>query len=490
MWWRIVRNNYFLLLFIFLVTVGVRWPSLHRPLGYDGYVTAHTLLTLQAWQQEGPLIAPLYTLSGEANRGINNLGGIPDEQGRYYYVSYPPFVFLLPFVVFHVLHIVASPFALQFLNLVLHFSCALGIFLLLCQVYRKNPQRKVIALAGSVFYIVLPANLWFHSAIYFADVAAQPFFIFGIFFLYQLVSEQKSRWWWYLLLFLDVFLMAYTEWIGVLFSIIGVAWLLFIEKWNTRTLFLICLLLGAVICAISITLWHYSYIAGFSVLRQELLEKYTYRSGYGALDVKVIQNVFYFYYRYYLTAIILLISLGVLWIRNRKEWRQLFTPGMASLFYLSAGPVSIHILIFLNFNSNHSFSTLKSSVFLSLLFSTLFAALFATRRWLRTVVLSGVLLLGVYQYIYQYPPAPEQNPYQALGMYIHSLALPEDVVAICSYPGGFIEPQIVWYAQRNIQSCDNLEEVRQFLIRVGKRQAVVFTVNKEKKVIRKDRILL
>lgn len=485
MWWRILHNNYYLLLFLFLVSIGVRWTTIHRSLDYNSYVTAHALLTVRIWQYDSPAIMhfnPVYTLPGEANRGINNLGGIHDREGRYYYVSYPPFAFIFPFAIFHIGKIPADVLSLHWFNIILHGFSALGIYMVIAQLYGKKKGKCLPALAGSMLYLLAPANLWFHSAIYFVDVAAQPFFIFGIFLFYRSVYTKTLTPVLGLLLFLDIFIMTYTEWIGVLFVLVGVLYLLIFTKQWKRTVILVSLLSSAASLALCLTIWQYTQIAGFPALGQELLAKFAFRNGFSTLNWKLLENTAYFYYRYYLTIIILLFLFLILWFRKIGKTIRFFSTKEISLCFFSAAPVALHTILFLNFSSNHSFSTVKSSVFFSLIFGILFRRLFFTGRLIRASILTALLVVCSMQYRFQYPTAEGKNPYRDLGMYIRSTARPDEWVAVCSYPGGFIEPQVLWYAQRNIKSCADADDAGQ--------SGIVFTVNERREVVHVERLSL
>ena len=66
---------------------------------YHEWITAHTLLTCQIWEENGGPSAynfnPVYTYPGEGNGHRDVLGGVAAKNGDVYYVSYPPFTFYL-----------------------------------------------------------------------------------------------------------------------------------------------------------------------------------------------------------------------------------------------------------------------------------------------------------------------------------------------------------------------------------------------------------
>jgi len=136
-------NIKFLSIFLlfFVLSIAVRLPNLNRPLSkHHEFCTAITLIPLQNWVDNGAATyhySPSITFEGAANHHIENLTAYPVEaDGRFYYLSHPPFAYLLPYFTFKIFGIYPTPLALQVFNLFFHFLSSLLIYhivVLLCK---------------------------------------------------------------------------------------------------------------------------------------------------------------------------------------------------------------------------------------------------------------------------------------------------------------------------------------------------------------------
>ena len=124
--WTNTSRSIAILLLLFAFSVFARAPKLNGYLGWHHqWLSAHTLLTLTIWDENGIAnhnFNPVYTFGNPRDKHIQSLtSGIPDEKGDYYYVSYPPFSFLLAYFCLSVVQAPISPYSIYALNLLLHF---------------------------------------------------------------------------------------------------------------------------------------------------------------------------------------------------------------------------------------------------------------------------------------------------------------------------------------------------------------------------------
>ncbi|MBK9190197.1 MAG: hypothetical protein IPM77_01175 [Crocinitomicaceae bacterium] len=87
---------------LFFISVSIRQENFSVPLSrHHEWITAHTLITCEIWEKNGGPSAyhfsPVYTYPGEGNIRRKMLGGVVDDKGEVYYVSYPPFSFLFAY---------------------------------------------------------------------------------------------------------------------------------------------------------------------------------------------------------------------------------------------------------------------------------------------------------------------------------------------------------------------------------------------------------
>ena len=282
------RNSlWFFLLCLFLLSVAIRAPHINRPLSTNyEWVTAHTLVTLQIWSEEGIVhhrFAPIYTFNNPNDHFIGcPPSGISDDDGNHYYVSYPPFSFILPFLVMKGLGVYPSVLALQIFNLLIHFVCAVGIYCLVVLISNRRISAAPFppALAAYSVYIFSSSALWHHSNVYFADVLVQLFFIWSVLVL---ISALKARGGLNLPkgigIGLCIFFMSYTEWIGVFFTAIVAVLCLFLRRREPDFMKIFWIVLLSSCIAIGLVIWQYLSIKGLHDFIELAQNRLSERSG-------------------------------------------------------------------------------------------------------------------------------------------------------------------------------------------------------------------
>ena len=262
----------FIIAALFLLSVGIRLPFLNRPLGscpYD-WLTAHSLRTVRIFYESGAAkykFMPIMTFNNPADRDIDsNLGRIKDKEGNWYYTSYGPVGFVLPYLIFITLHLYPDVLTIRCFNLFIQFLSCLIIFQIVSLLTRKYYRNRVnaAALIGLSVYLLSPVALWFHSNSYFSDMCAQIFFIGGI-YIFLLMSLSFRKRIYYFPLGLIIILMVWTEWIGIFFSVS--VFLLCLrklrKKWAKEAVLVI--VISSLIGLIAL-LWYYSRISGWKPL--------------------------------------------------------------------------------------------------------------------------------------------------------------------------------------------------------------------------------
>ncbi|HEX3046586.1 MAG TPA: hypothetical protein VHY08_17655 [Bacillota bacterium] len=281
-----------LMVILFGISILVRIPNLNQPLGnHHEWLTATVLRHQQIWYEAGAWkykFNPIMTYPNHADKNINNqASNHEDSNGNFYYTSYPPFAYILPYLVFRLFRIYPDVLPLQLFNLFFHFICAWFIYLIIARLLKKskNPYfMNVPAIIGFTVYLFSPAPLWFHSNVYMADMMVQTFFIIGIYLFLKISSEFEGRRMDYLGFGAINFLMVYTEWLGIFFAVTVFVFSVFWIKDKRRNPLLASTGFSTII-ALALTIWQYAQINGLGALVASSIEKYRIRSGLNNADM-------------------------------------------------------------------------------------------------------------------------------------------------------------------------------------------------------------
>ena len=370
-----VRNKPFLIIFgLILLSSLLRLHAFINPVGGSHvWLSAHVVLTSSIWNTDGAKahqFSPVYTFSESADKNMRTLAsGISDNKGNFYYVSYPPFSFLLAYFFFKLFSLTPSLLVLQVVNIFLQWFTAYVIYLIVCELYHKKYTSYFYpGIIASALYIFSAQSMWCHVYMYFADTLIQVLWSISIlvsFMIFQRGKVTSMRF--IILLGCANFLSVYTEWLGLFFAVVIACYSAFLGTRKRAFFTVTVVVLISSLLAISLTVWQYSSVDGLQNLINASAEKYLDRSGisqnslyYAQIDIQRILN---HYWRLHKANIILLLFLSATLFILLKQLKYSKLKDHFYLTTITLAPILIHHAVFLEFSSMHDFSTLKSLIF-------------------------------------------------------------------------------------------------------------------------------
>jgi len=502
-----------ILLGIFLLSVAIRLPNLNRPLSkHHEFCTAITLIPLQNWADNGAATyhySPSITFEGAANHHIENLTAYPVEaNGRFYYLSHPPFAYLLPYFSFKIFGIYPTPLALQVFNLLFHFlSCLLiyYIVVLLCKNDENLTSNKLHfgALTAFLIYLFAPATLWFHGNAYMSDMFISNIFIFGLWL--ALKAYQSMKYAYIVGLCITIFLMIYTEWLGNFFAFgVFIAALIFTFKSDSKHrkywLAVTFACIAGVVLGLTLIFVQYSSIAGSETYLSYFEHRFFARSGAKFTDT----DLFSFLYKYlkltrgvvkhyavgFLPVLLFGMALcGAFFFHSKKIIRQ-ENIAVRYFWWIAGFPILMHHLIFIEFTVVHDFAVLKGGILIAVGIGLLIHRLPHSAP-LRVGVLATLSICIVQYYYINRPGEISQNGdrydmMQKLGEGIGKHSTSDEIVFLNGYKP---DPQVMYYARRNMLRATDTLEVKKALKTRGFERGVLFTIDNYK-IKRIDKVSL
>ena len=492
-----LKRTFPFLLGIFLLSILVRMPLLNRPLSkHHEFCTAISLRVMQIWYDNGIdkyNYNPAMNFNNPADKFINNnanaSGNMVDKEGNYYYVSHPPFAYYFPYTIFKILHVRPSVYALQTINLCFHFLSGLFIYFIVCLLSfnraRSYPYRS--AIVAFVIYIFMPATMWLQGNVYMSDMAVHLLFIISVYVVLKMIIRQRFNSFKYLFFYiLSLGLMIYTSWLGVFFAFgVLVYSLLKVQSikgfrtliWTTVTITLILL---------PLTIYQYSQINGLDAYLGEMINRYIQRgsladTGMGVFHFFIsylwlLKTVIYNYLANYL--VIYAFLLIFVWIAiSRKKLKIIFSDNGYRFIWLSVTPVILMHVFFLKY-SVQDFTTLYASLFFSVLVGILYDKIKKTGtiplRQMQWALTGVVVLMTAQYYVMNYRDSTHLA--ETAGKEIVANSAKEDVVFWIS-DSYTVDPQTVFYAQRNIKEVKTADEAKAFLKQRNIATGVIFYVN-------------
>ncbi|MBL7778478.1 MAG: hypothetical protein JNK66_09325 [Chitinophagales bacterium] len=489
-----LKRTFPILFGIFLLSVAVRWPQLNRPLSnHHEFCTAISLRIMQAWYDEGisrfeynPAMNYGHSTDKHINNHANQTGGLIDENGNYYYVSHPPFAYYFPYFIFKLLHIRPDVMPIRIFNLALHFISGLFVYFIVCLLSfsraRAMPYRS--AIVAFAIYIFLPVTMWFQGNVYMSDMAVHTVFVIGVYTVLKMIIRQKFYSYKYIFFYVvSLSLMLYTSWLGVFFAAgVLIYSLLHVQQIKGFKV----LIAATVLCLIAISqivIYQYSQIHGPMNFFSEMISRYMVRGSFADTKHGLLHFMFgylwfaktllYNYVLHYNVFFLLLI--GFIYVAaTHKKLKIVFSENGYRFIWLSVAPVVMLHVLFLNY-SVHDFTTLYASLFFSVLFGILYDKLkksgSISLRKMQVSLVVVLLLLVAQFHVYN----QGTDYYLNAGKLIAENATTNEV--IFTNQQMLMEPQVIFYAQRNVRFAEDTADAKLFLKRTKQQNGVFITTH-------------
>lgn len=497
--YRFLEKKLWLFILISLVlSIGIRLPFLGRPLsGHHEWLTSTSLRHIQVFYESGPAsvhYSPSLTYGNAADKNINYGLALSDSKGNLYYLSFPPFAFIFPYLFFKILHIYPSVLALELFNLLFHLLTAWTVFLIVRRLTEGTDGKNNLMGAALAFlvYLFSPGPLWFQSNVYMSDTIVQPFFTAGILCFLSIIRQKKPQWLYFVFFSIITFLMAYTEWLGVFFAFTVFLYGLFHFK-QKGMLWLSALSAVAVTGALLFTVWQYSGIAGLSAYLDYAKAKFLFRTG----DVRYASNglgfqspiawlnIFVNYIGGFLPAFILAGFLAGRAKKVQNKGEKHTNVSVKAILIMSTVPVLLHHLVFFNFTSIHDFAALKGGVFIAICCGLLYhkmelkkmaqSADYLKIQRREAVILIGILVFSCIQF-WTINSFESHKRYSTLGKAIRAEVKQDEVVFIQA-ENFSLDPQLVLYAHRNLAWYEGEAQARDLIRKNGVSNGVIIQVD-------------
>lgn len=196
-----------------IVVAIVRYPN--TEVNYlNSDATWHTLLTIEAYN-ETPIsehyFLPIVSLGEQRDKGISWGSTISDEKGNYYYTSFSPMGYVLPYLFIKIFSLPISESSLYIFNTLLLLISCVVIYLLLSEIFSDRKQY-LIMYAVFVAYILSPEIMHGMGLVYWHQSLMQVFLPLQILFYSKFIKNEKKKYGYLTLLM--CLINPYTEWTG------------------------------------------------------------------------------------------------------------------------------------------------------------------------------------------------------------------------------------------------------------------------------------
>ncbi len=356
-----------ILICVFAISVIIKIPYLTKDVHYNNHGHIITLTTLEIWDEKGIAdcnFSPIQTRDNHGDKFISYYKRLVDNSGNNYFVSYPPFAFILPYIVMKTFNIAPSQNLLVVLGMCIHIISGFLLFICINKFLRNKIFEFSIPAILGFFALMFFPPLLFHSVNYFPGFVVIPLILLFLLFIISFTNSERNLKLWQIFLFgFIVFLMVFTDWLG-LFTALTLIFYLMISKRKANRIFNKLLLTSIISTALSLLLMFIQYvsISGFNNLFRAMAIRFVERSGFFANNL-TDQGMNYLnpdsYLGFFINlhnalswiGYVILFSFVLLLI----FWRRIkaFSYRVKFVSILIIAPVLLHFILFFNLSSIH-----------------------------------------------------------------------------------------------------------------------------------------
>lgn len=489
---------------VFALSVAVRVPRLDSPMAEARHAdgTARVLRHMSVWDEVGLLETHFMmrtTGTAPADRYQPDIGYLADEDGLYYYVSFPPLYPLAPYLALKALDIPRTALTVRMFNLALQALGCLVIFLLarrLTRDWEEVPSLVAASVAASV-YAIAPMLLWYHSVAYTSASLSTPLLALAVYLAVRLAHDEESapsRWLW-IGYITAVAMLAYADWLAVTYAL-GFALFAVIRRRDHR-LRTLAFATGATVAGVlALTALQYSSVAGFSAFLDGLSGKYVMRSGlaesshHSLLSLDSWRYVLGHYRKHFGELALFAGFLGTIGVLERSVredvTRLLKSPATVTALGLSVLATVIHHLALFSHTAVHDFDLNKATIAVALLVGLAAASGFeALRRRgpqrhavailvLASVLVAHVSLLSGFRRNFSTPAHARD-----VGAAVQYAGVRPDEVVFIEGDEFYIGSSAIYYAGRNLTRWRREEHAARLIEATGATGGVLFVLDDE-----------
>lgn len=353
------------------------------------------LPTLDMWQKHGLAyyhFSPINSYDQPGDAFVTVYPRLMDQKGQNYYVSYPPFGFIVTHYVLKVLHAQPNFRNLQLLGFFSFCFAAILIFLIAHQLQGLPLYRfSWLSVLTVSIYVFANSLVHLHLNVLFPEMWVHIPWLILIYLLIKQTIKSNVQ---FFLIFVFAFLTAGTEWLGTFaVGLLSIYFLIFKRDYKMALCLSVALML-----AIGLFIWAYASIDGFDSMIHALRDRAVKRSGLFATEMSEEgvgihnQNVIGSFFKIYFTSMgwwnvltFIIATFAVLLSRKNKFYGLL-------LFGVLL-PVWMYNIIFLNSSLMHFHVFSKNIVFIA--FFTLMSFIYFKDKGVgcKTIPVLSVLLI-------------------------------------------------------------------------------------------------
>jgi hypothetical protein len=364
---KTVYLNHIIILLITIISILPKTRYVYDSPSPNNIGHIYTITTIEAWKKQGALhyhFSPVLSYDNPGDKNMYEYKRVADTEGNNYFVSFPPFSFIIAYIFSLIFYKLNINYLLTLLAGLYHLLTGIFIYLALNKLFNNNKQTINISALTGFCIIMFSQALLFHSLSWFPEISVLPVWTFFIMYIINLQYSNTLNRKNIAIAGLTGFLLCYSDWLGYFIILSFLVYIMFFNKNLIIKTAGIYLLLGGAVAMI-LTVFQYSQISGIQALFRGWSLRFVERSGlFGnklsdqGLSLFNLNTWILAFARFkqtiagigYLSIFIILIYF---FLFNRKIKKLFQNVNFILLLFIIILPVILHFILLLNSNIVH-----------------------------------------------------------------------------------------------------------------------------------------
>jgi hypothetical protein len=459
----------------------------------NGFILVNT--TLSIWNEKSPEeynYNPVLTYTNSGDKFVTYYKRLEDKEGNNYFVSFPPFSYILAYYFINALQLPMDITSLNILNLLILVAGSILVYFIINLITRKKIfDFSLASLSAMIVYLFIPINNYVAAATYAPELI---FWLSSIFFFLKIILHHSQKVLHYILLGISVFLTVYTEWIGIFLggSILSYCILNRKEEISRKLFIYVFLFMGLSLLLIFI---QYSSLNGTAEMIHALKLRFLERSGFfGPKYSDQGIHIFSFSsWKLFLEKInltlsgfgYLLLILVFIFILLKKKIN--YQQGIFKIiFFPLLLPLIGHVIILFNSNAIHLCCMPKIAVPVAILTGLLIEIFIRnySRQYIKYITLMLIIITASASVTFlRMNISKDHNSIVAekQGEYIKKYALPDEAVFISKDTSSdfFADLFLTYLSHRNLRYAQGIDDAVYISGNLKKTKGVYFEIHQD-----------
>ena len=385
---------------LILISIVSRIPNIKEKYKC-GDASEHVLFTMQCYEETPASIhkfLPIVSLGENEDKNIPWGECAKDDNGNYYYTSFSPAGFAMPYFFVKALNLPINIYSLYAFNSLLYILSFIIVICLFCKLFQKYIRKNIIIIFTTFIYLFQIEIMHCQGVIYWVHSIMQILLPLQFLLFLNRKKSKGSKIGFYIMCVIN----PYVEWTGfvsnVIYAIMLVIGRIAEEKRITLKTFVQPLIIALLtILALALYIGHFSLVININTFINIMKDRFVARDVLMANQrqegIEKLVHGYFVSFKYLIFLIIVMFIFVITTKKNRAMLWKLIKEYKYELIYFSG--IMIENILMMQHATEYSFDRMKLVFLFLVLFYILFTIIYLSSKKKDMIEIAFIIILTV-----------------------------------------------------------------------------------------------